>query len=71
MSKYSTLAPAPQQSDRDLEEYHDRTLWAFTSAAEELAKLGYTAGQLMRLVERHLTLKVCPFGPGESDPFAA
>lgn len=62
--------PDQQTDDTRIDEFHDRTLWAFTSAATELAALGYTAGMLMRLVERHLTPEAAPFASGESDPFA-
>ena len=61
--------PDQQTDDTRIDEYHDATLFAFTSAASELAALGYTAGMLMRLVERHLTPDAAPFAAGESDPF--
>lgn len=61
--------PDQQTDDTWIDEYHDATLFAFTSAASELAALGYTAGQLMRLVERHLTPECVPFAAGEVDPF--
>ena len=71
MSSHSIIDARPEQDDRDrdLEELHDRTLFAFTSAAEELHKMGYTVQSLARLVERHCTPETVPFAAGEVDPF--
>jgi hypothetical protein len=67
-----TIHAEPQQQDDrnpDLEEYHDRTLWAFLAAADELHRMGWTTAQLARMVERELAPAAVRFGAGESDPF--
>lgn len=72
MSKQSYIdAPDSDTSAGNaLADYHDNTLWAFLAAADDLGRLGYTPGQLARLVERHLTPAVAPFPRGTQDPFA-
>ena len=66
---YDSCVQQQDDHDRELEELHDRTLFAFTSAASELHKMGYTVQSLARLVERHCTPDSVPFAAGESDPF--
>lgn len=65
--QYSNHYAADSQPDTDpaddaRAEFHDRTLFALLSAADDLFGLGcYTASELARLVERHLTPAACPY----------
>lgn len=59
----------PESAPNAVERFHDHALFTFLEAATDLANFGYTAGQLARLVERHLTPQVVPFPEGTVDPF--
>jgi hypothetical protein len=60
---YIDAAPDSDTSADDdaLAQFHDETLFEFTRCAEELSRMGHTAGSLARLVERHLTPATVPY----------
>lgn len=66
---YSEPTDTQAPEDSDIAELHDRTLWAFLSAADDLSNFGYTSEQLTRKIQTHLALRAVQFGPGEVDPF--